>query len=70
VEWCEAYAMAEKSPDELFYEFEATHPFNDGNGRVGHLMWALAIVRGGGTWPIILPPEFSELEKKYGNKRS
>lgn len=70
VEWCEAYAMAEKSPDELFYDFEAIHPFNDGNGRVGHVMWALAIVRGGGIWPTTLPPEFSELEKKYGNKRS
>jgi Fic family protein len=67
VQWCEAYAAAQKSPDELFYEFEAIHPFNDGNGRVGHLMWALAMVRGGSQWPTTLPPEFSELKKKYSN---
>ncbi|HEU5121370.1 MAG TPA: Fic family protein [Candidatus Saccharimonadales bacterium] len=66
VMWCEQYAIGEKDADELFYEFEYIHPLNDGNGRVGHLMWAIDVVRRTGVWPVSLPPEYAVLAATYG----
>lgn len=49
------------SPDKLYYEFERIHPFKDGNGRVGHIIWSMAVREATGEWPVTMPPEFSEL---------
>jgi hypothetical protein len=69
ITWCQDFAAGEKASDELYYEFEFIHPFNDGNGRVGHLMWAIDMVRRTGEWPQILPPEYTELALAFTSAR-
>lgn len=64
--WCKWFAAAELPAEQLFYEFEDTHPFHDGNGRVGHLMWAIDIMRRTGEWPQALPPDYNDLKAIYG----
>lgn len=66
IAWCEEFAAGEKGPDELYYIFETIHPLNDGNGRVGHLMWAIDKVRNGEGWPEELPPEYEDLAIRFG----
>jgi len=51
------YAAGEFEPIEAYTEFEKIHPFVDGNGRVGDLLWKIAITRELGEWPEELPPD-------------
>lgn len=46
---------------DAYKEFEEIHPFLDGNGRVGHILWAVYSFYKNEKWPMELPPNiFSE----------
>jgi hypothetical protein len=55
--WADAFAAQRLDPTELYYQFELVHPKVDGNGRIGHCLWAIAMKRQIGDWPEELPPD-------------
>ena len=64
-----AYAEHIMESIDVYPEFEKIHPFTDGNGRLGHLLWAMDVTRKTGQWPEELPPDvFHELDDKENSK--
>jgi hypothetical protein len=58
-----AYAEQVMEPDEWYHEFEKVHPLEDGNGRLGDLLWKMDKARRGEAWPNTHPPDFFGTDK-------
>jgi mannose-6-phosphate isomerase-like protein (cupin superfamily) len=58
-----AYADQALEPDEWYHEFQKVHPLEDGNGRLGDLLWKMDKVRRGEPWPDTHPPDFFGTDK-------
>lgn len=63
----EAFAEGRLTSEEAYREFERIHPFLDGNGRVGDLLWKLAVARETGQWPEEFPPDIFKKELESEN---
>ncbi len=58
-----AYSSQVLSPDEWYQAFQKVHPLEDGNGRLGDLLWKMDHVRRGQEWPGTHPPDFFGTDK-------
>lgn len=58
-QFADVYANCLFIPHALVHEeFQKIHPFLDGNGRIGDLLWKMYVVKMGDEWPTTHPPEF------------
>ncbi len=48
----------ELEPDMVHHELLRIHPFTDGNGRIAHIIWAMARTLADGEWPMRMPPRW------------
>ena len=48
----------ELEPDMVHHELLRIHPFTDGNGRIAHIIWAMARTLADGGWPMRMPPRW------------
>lgn len=55
--YSDSYAEGLMDSTEAYIEFEKIHPFEDGNGRLGDLLWKIDVARKTGLWPERLPPD-------------
>ncbi len=54
---CGQFIEKGQTPTEIYKWFEEIHPFEDGNGRTGDLVWKLSTAHQGEPWPETLPPD-------------
>ena len=62
-----AYAEGLMEAVEYYKEFEQIHPWLDGNGREGDLLWKIDVMRKTGAWPEELPPDVFEDNSSIGS---
>ncbi len=71
IQFIKQFAGGKTDPLTMHYEFEKIHPFIDGNGRVGRLLWAWDLLRRGEKVRPILDyfdgDDFYEKRQEYYN---
>ncbi|MDX1535644.1 MAG: Fic family protein [Candidatus Spechtbacterales bacterium] len=63
------HALSKEDITNIYKEFELIHPFEDGNGRVGDLLWKISMARKLGEWPKELPPDLFDEREEGGSEK-